>query len=131
MNHMLAPQKLAPDVSRILFVKSLPFSVTAEELYDIFGKFGPVYQIRLGTTPTTKGRAFVVYEDIYDAQKAVQFLNGFNIQGRYLVVLYHSNAQQNKEKQGAAIQSQAAKREDKKQSIEEMKFKFGVKGGRE
>ena len=38
--------KLAPEVNRILFVRNLPYKITAEELFDIFGKFGPIRQIR-------------------------------------------------------------------------------------
>ena len=36
-----------------------------------------------------KGTAFVVYEDIFDAKTAVEHLNGFNVAGRYLIVLYY------------------------------------------
>ena len=36
----------------------------------------------------TRGTAFVVYEDIYDAKDALDHLSGFNVGGRYLVVLY-------------------------------------------
>lgn len=35
----------------------------------------------------------MVYEDIYDAKNACEHLQGFNILGRYLIVLYY---QQNK-----------------------------------
>ena len=41
-----------------------------------------------GETNETRGTAFVVYEDIYDAKDAVEHLSGFNVGGRYLVVLY-------------------------------------------
>ena len=34
-------------------------------------------------------QAFVVYEDIFDAKQACDHLSGFNIGGRYLVVLYY------------------------------------------
>ena len=44
--------------------------------------------IHSGETKETKGTAFVVYEDIYDAKDAVEHLSGFNVGGRYLVVLY-------------------------------------------
>ena len=59
-------------------------------MYDIFGKFGAIRQIRLGTEKETKGTAFVVYEDIYSAKNAVDGLSGFNVAGRYLVVLYYN-----------------------------------------
>ncbi|CAI9637783.1 rna-binding domain-containing protein [Alternaria burnsii] len=81
--------KLAPEVNRALFVKNLSFNVTPEELFDLFGKFGPVRQIRQGIANNTKGTAFVVYEDVMDAKSACDKLNGFNFQNRYLVVLYH------------------------------------------
>lgn len=75
-------------MNRILYVRNLPFKITAEELYAIFGKYGAVYQIRLGDrNKDTRGTAFVVYEDIYDAKAAVDHLSGFNVGGRYLVVL--------------------------------------------
>ena len=85
--------RLPPEVNRILYVRNLPFKITPEELYAIFGKYGAVYQIRLGDrNKDTRGTAFVVYEDIYDAKKAVDHLSGFNVGGRYLVVLYYQPA---------------------------------------
>ncbi|KAM3431416.1 hypothetical protein MY4824_007126 [Beauveria thailandica] len=81
--------KLAPEVNRALFVKNLSYNVTPEELFDLFGKFGPIRQVRQGIASATKGTAFVVYEDVIDAKQACDKLNGFNFQNRYLVVLYH------------------------------------------
>jgi pre-mRNA branch site protein p14 len=46
-----------------------------------------IRQIRVGNTNETKGTAYVVYEDIWDAKNACEHLSGFNILGRYLVVL--------------------------------------------
>lgn len=55
--------KLPPEVNRILYVRNLPYTITAEELYAIFGKYGAVFQIRLGEKDKdTRGTAFVVYE---------------------------------------------------------------------
>jgi RNA recognition motif-containing protein len=79
--------RLPPEVNRALYVRNLPFKITAEEMYDIFGKFGAIRQVRLGNAPDTRGTAFVVYEDIYDAKNAVDHLSGFNVCGRYLVRL--------------------------------------------
>jgi pre-mRNA branch site protein p14 len=82
--------RLPPEVNRILYVRNLPFTITAEELYSIFGRYGAVYQIRLGDPKKdTRGTAFVIYEDIYDAKSAVDHLSGFNVGGRYLIVLYY------------------------------------------
>ncbi|KAK2162630.1 hypothetical protein LSH36_95g07059 [Paralvinella palmiformis] len=81
--------KLPPEVNRILYVKNLPYKITAEEMYDIFGKYGAIRQIRVGNTAETKGTAFVVYEDIFDAKNACDHLSGFNVCNRYLVVLYY------------------------------------------
>ena len=44
-----------------------------------------------GNTPETRGTAFVVYEDIFDAKNACDHLSGFNVCNRYLVVLYYQS----------------------------------------
>ena len=31
---------------RVLYVRNLPFNISSEEMYDIFGKFGAIRQIR-------------------------------------------------------------------------------------
>ena len=124
-----ASMKLPQEVNRILFVRNLPYKITSEEMYDLFGKFGPIRQIRLfvgfhtpplfvffqhlsrcacvaspnpfcflnctlcrGTAQDTRGTAFVVYEDIFDAKNAVEHLSGFNVGNRYLVVMYHQQS---------------------------------------
>ncbi|KAF4945359.1 hypothetical protein FGADI_11998 [Fusarium gaditjirri] len=84
--------KLAPEVNRALFVKNLSYNVTPEELFDLFGKFGPIRQVRQGIANNTKGTAFVVYEDVADAKQACDKLNGFNFQNRYLVGVSTSSA---------------------------------------
>lgn len=80
------------------------YSVTPEELFDLFGKYGPIRyvssahilnidsradtshsQVRQGIASNTKGTAFVVYEDVMDAKQACDKLNGYNFQNRYLV----------------------------------------------
>lgn len=83
--------------SKILFVKNLPYNVDPPAVFELFGKFGPIRQIRAGTSNTTKGTAFVVYEDVTDAKQACDKLNGFNFMNRYLVVLYHQPEKMKKE----------------------------------
>ncbi|EPX75005.1 U2 snRNP-associated protein Sf3b14 [Schizosaccharomyces octosporus yFS286] len=78
------------EVSSILFVKNLSFKITSEEMYDLFGRHGPIRQIRLGNTVETRGTAFVVYENVQDALRACNKLSGYNFMDRYLVVHYYN-----------------------------------------
>ncbi|KDN53076.1 RNA-binding domain-containing protein [Tilletiaria anomala UBC 951] len=75
--------------SRILFVKNLNYSIKGEDLYELFGRYGPIRQIRIGDGPKTKGTAYVAFEEMNDAKQALDRLNGFHLQERYIVVLYH------------------------------------------
>ena len=108
--------RLAPEVSRALYVRNLPFKITAEEMYDIFGKYGAVRQIRLGDQKDTRGTAFVVYEDIFDAKNAVEHLSGFNVCGRYLVVLYYQQR----------VAAKAQDNEVKRQELDAARKKYQI-----
>ncbi|CAM9813389.1 unnamed protein product [Ascophyllum nodosum] len=108
------PMRLPPEVNRAVYVRNLPFKISADEMYDIFGKYGAIRQIRLGDRQDTRGTAFVVYEDIYDAKAAVDHLSGFNVCGRYLIVLYYQPAKMQKR-----MDQQA-----KKQELEELRAKL-------
>jgi pre-mRNA branch site protein p14 len=103
-------------VNRILYIKNLPYKITAEDMYDIFGKYGAIRQIRVGNTTETRGTAFVVYEDIFDAKNACDHLSGFNVCNRYLVVLYY---QPNKTYKKVDAQK-------KGEELEKMKQKYGL-----
>lgn len=83
--------KLPPEVNRFVFVKNLPSKITADELYDIFSKFGPVQQIRKGALKSNKGKVLVVYYDILDSKKCVEKLSGVKVLGNYLICHYYQN----------------------------------------
>lgn len=80
--------RLPPEVNRVLYIKNLPYNMKADELYDLFGRYGAIRQIRTGDQAATKGSAFVVYEDIYDARNALERLQGFKVLDKYLLVQY-------------------------------------------
>ncbi|KAG7579171.1 RNA recognition motif domain [Arabidopsis thaliana x Arabidopsis arenosa] len=88
--------RLPPEVTRLLYVRNLPFSITGEDMYDLFGRYGAIRQIRIGCDKNTKGTGFVVFEDIYEAKEAVDHLSGFNIANRYLIVQYYQHAKMSK-----------------------------------
>jgi pre-mRNA branch site protein p14 len=108
-------------VNRILYVKNLPYKVTAEELYELFGKYGAIRQLRLGNENSTRGVAFVIYEDIFDAKSACEHLSGFNVGGRYLTVLYFQSTRQKRDLAAdvSLLRKQVAENEDVAQVEEE------------
>ncbi|CAP60509.1 unnamed protein product [Podospora anserina S mat+] len=114
---MSRANKLGPEVNRALFVKNLSYNVTPEELFDLFGKYGPIRQVRQGIASNTKGTAFVVYEDVMDAKQACDKLNGYNFQNRYLVVLYHQPDKMVRSKEDLDI---------RKENLERLKRQHGI-----
>lgn len=96
-------------------MRNLPFKITNEQLYDLFGKYGAVRQIRLGNGRETRGTAYVVYEDIYDAKNACEHLSGFCVSGRYLVILYFQ----------ATKMTKKLEIERKQKELEELRAKIG------
>ena len=73
------------------------------------------FKIR-GDKQDTRGTAFVIYEHIYEAKNAVDHLNGFNVCGRYLIVLYFQQTRMLKAQDNAA----------KKKELDELKAKLGA-----
>lgn len=72
-----------------LFVGSLPFSLTDEELRQVFEEIGPVVSAKVifdRATGRSKGFGFVEMENDADADKALQMLNGKEVKGRPIVV---------------------------------------------
>ena len=65
-------------------------------------------RVRSGTTKDTRGTAYVVYEDIYDAKAAADHLSGFNVANRYLIVLYYAPSKQAKKLDQARCECCAA-----------------------
>lgn len=77
------------ELNKKLYVGSLPFSTTEEELQDLFSAYGPIVSVRVVSdkfTGMSKGFGFVEMENEEDAQKATENLNGSNYNGRTLVV---------------------------------------------
>jgi len=118
MNDVLSRRQMAnkarlpPEVNRILYVRNLPFKITADNFMIFLENTELYFKIRLGEKGRdTRGTAFVIYEDIYDAKSAVDHLSGFNVGGRYLVVLYY---------QPAKFQRRIDA-EDKKKELEELR----------
>ena len=75
------------------YVVLLPLLIITRHLNQLKQSYVIFFKIvfRSGNTPETRGRAFVVYEDIFDAKNACDHLSGFIVCNRYLVVLYYQS----------------------------------------
>ncbi|KAF7458604.1 putative splicing factor 3B subunit 6 [Cryptosporidium felis] len=86
--HFLHPVMRTTKASKILHIRQLPYDISSSDLYDIFGRYGTIRQIRKGVENNTRGTAFVVYDEIDDAMNALENLSGLHVSGRYLTVLF-------------------------------------------
>ncbi|MCI0337888.1 MAG: RNA-binding protein [Acidobacteria bacterium] len=72
-----------------LYVGNLPFSVTEQDLEDLFSQSGQVESTNIVTdrdTGRSRGFAFVEMDSREAADAAIQALNGYEIDGRSLTV---------------------------------------------
>lgn len=76
-------------MGRKLYVGNLPYSTTEQMLHEIFGPCGTVDSANMITdrdTGQTKGFGFVEMSSDSEAQKAIQELNGTELEGRQIKV---------------------------------------------
>lgn len=76
-------------MAKKLFVGSLPWSTTSDELKDHFSKAGTVISATVITdkmTGRSKGFGFVEFENDADADNAIQMFNGSELGGRNITV---------------------------------------------
>ncbi|MFO1519020.1 MAG: RNA-binding protein [bacterium] len=76
-------------MAKKLYVGSLPYSTTETELRELFEPFGSIESVRIISdkfTGRSKGFGFVEFSDDEAAEKAIQEVNGKELDGRSLVV---------------------------------------------
>ena len=76
-------------MSNKLFVGNLSFNTTENDLQDAFAAFGTVTEANLmmdRTTNRPRGFGFVTMGSVEEAQKAIDGLNGKDLDGRALTV---------------------------------------------
>jgi RNA recognition motif-containing protein len=72
-----------------LFVGSLPYSITDDDLAELFKEFGEVASAKVifdRETNRSKGFGFVEFENDAEAKTAIDALNNKEVQGRAIVV---------------------------------------------
>lgn len=76
-------------MSTKLFVGSLPWSLSDEELQEAFAAHGNVLSAKVVTdkeTRRSRGFGFVEFENESEASAAIQALNGSDLKGRNIIV---------------------------------------------
>lgn len=76
-------------MAKRIYVGSLPYNTTAEQLSDLFSPYGDVTDsviVKDRETNRSKGFAFVEMANDDEALKAITALNGSNMGGRTLIV---------------------------------------------
>jgi RNA recognition motif-containing protein len=72
-----------------LFVGNLPYSTTEDVLTELFSPFGEIVELRVifdRATGRSKGIAFVEYATEDQANKAIDAMSGYELDGRALIV---------------------------------------------
>lgn len=72
-----------------LFVGGIPYSITNQQLEELFKQFGSVTSVNIINdkfTGQSKGFAFVEMSDDKEAEEAINQLNGYDLEGRKIGV---------------------------------------------
>lgn len=76
-------------MAKKLFVGNLPYTVTSDDLKDLFGKAGSVVTADVVTdkfSGRSRGFGFVEMSSDEETDKAIEMLNGSNLEERALIV---------------------------------------------
>ncbi len=80
---------MSQNLNKKLYVGSLPYSITDDELRDLFAPYGEIESVRIimdKMTGQSKGFGFVEMINAEDAQRAIEGLHNKQVNGRTLIV---------------------------------------------
>lgn len=80
--------------SRIVYLGSIPYDQTEQQILDLCNNVGPVINLRMMFDPIngkSKGYAFIEFKDLESSASAVRNLNGYPLGNRLLKCGYSSN----------------------------------------
>ncbi len=106
-------------MSKRVYAGNLPWSVTKarlEELFSLYGELEDAIVIANKYTGRSRGFGFVTYKNEADADKAIEEMNGKDVEGRNLVVkearpLRSQEQNQPEEKEGEEKQAETKEAE--------------------
>merc|ERR1719457_296024 len=74
--------------NRQIFVGNLPYTTSWQDLKDLFGEVGPIIRadILMGPDGRSKGMGTVCFESEESANKAIETMNDYDLEGRTIHV---------------------------------------------
>ena len=74
-----------------LYISNLPNDFTEEELFEIFSKFGKISMLSINKNPNNDYPIYaqINYENIQDANNAIDIMNNYYIKGKNINVTYY------------------------------------------
>ncbi len=72
-----------------LFVCNIPYSMTGADLHELFARFGEVESSHVATekeTGRSRGFAFIQFQNDADARRAIEEMDGSEVNGRTITV---------------------------------------------
>eukprot|EP00455_Lapot_gusevi_P049779 TRINITY_DN711_c0_g1_i6.p1 TRINITY_DN711_c0_g1~~TRINITY_DN711_c0_g1_i6.p1 ORF type:complete len:227 (+),score=54.50 TRINITY_DN711_c0_g1_i6:77-757(+) len=88
---MQAPPEVLPP-NNTLYVNNLNEKVTKDELtrslFHVFGQFGRIADVLASKTLKMRGQAFIIFDDVAAATRALREMQGFNFYGKPMRVSY-------------------------------------------
>lgn len=87
MNRSTSSAQQNNSPSRVVYLGSIPYDQTEEQILDLCSNVGPVTNLKMMFDPQTgksKGYAFVEYKDLESSASAVRNLNGYQFGSRLL-----------------------------------------------
>ncbi|KAG7703570.1 hypothetical protein KL914_004527 [Ogataea haglerorum] len=89
--HVATEHELKKQLPGNLYVRGLLPTTTSEDLVRIFSRYGALVSCKIiyDDYGVSKGYGFINFADRIDAQKAIDNLNGVNVDGNHLFVNHH------------------------------------------
>lgn len=75
------------NVSRIVYLGSIPYDQTEQQILDLCNNVGPVLNLKMmfdSQTGKSKGYAFIEFKDLESSASAIRNLNGYSLGNRHL-----------------------------------------------
>jgi len=112
-----------PEDCKTIFVKGLPYTFKEDDVGDRFRRFGAIKSIRLAynwMTKVSKGFAYINFDSHENAKRALQEMNGREVQGRRIQVDFDVVEEPKKGYKINAVQSERNKLYNKEVIKEEV-----------